>query len=208
MLGRIRTIIKGHPDRTAFFNIIGRLFPVASSEYRLIEKAYTTAKIAFRDKYRETGERYFEHLRAVALIVMLYLRVTNVYVIVAAILHDIIEDVPTEWNETRIAKEFGEQVAAYVFWVTKPPVADFKNDKSVRDREYHFRLARAPREALIIKLADRIHNLLTLWGSSEVKRMRKIRETQDFYLPLAIKEIVLIQEIEAVLEELLSVPAQ
>ncbi|MCR4286066.1 MAG: HD domain-containing protein [Candidatus Kaiserbacteria bacterium] len=202
MLERIRGFLTKHPDRAAFFRIIGRYFPRFSPEYLLIEKAYKTAKDAFRSEVREGGERYFEHLRAVALILILYLRVRDANVIAAALLHDIVEDIEF-WNQERIALEFNPAVAQLVFLVTKDDVVLYDGDKEARNREYHRKLATASREAIIIKLADRLHNIITLWVTSEDKQRRKVRETQDFYLPLAETHIILIHELEAALEEVM-----
>ncbi len=205
MLDRIRQLIKAHPDRATFFKLVGRHFPGGSDEYDLIVRAYETAKRAFENDVREgTGERYFEHLRAVALIIMVYMRVRDANIIVAALLHDIIEDKPATWSQERVALNFNQNVAQLVWWVTKPSVSDYDGDKESRNRAYHHNLGRAPREALIIKLADRFHNLITLWGVDEEKQRRKVRETQDFYHPLAEREILLIYEIEAALNEIMA----
>jgi GTP pyrophosphokinase len=204
MLERVRQIIVQSPNRQAFFELVGRYFPLGSEGYLLIERAYNVAKEAFRGDVREgNGERYFEHLRAVALIVMVYMRVRDANVIAAALLHDIIED-KADWSQERVALGFNRKVAELVWWVTKPQVGLFNGDKEERNRAYHHNLGRAPREAIIIKLADRLHNLLTMWAVDVEKQQRKIRETQDFYLPLAEKHILLIHEIEDALRELMN----
>ncbi len=205
MLARLRQLIIENPDRIAFFKHVNRRFPRSSPEYQLIERAYGTAKDAFRDLTRDGGqqERYFEHLRAVALIVMVHMRVRDPNIIAAALLHDIIEDIPG-WNEERVSDAFNRTVAQYVYWVTKPEIKLFADDKEERNRVYHQNLNHAPREAMIIKLADRLHNLITLWGVNEEKQRRKVRETQDFYLSLAEKEILLIHEIEEALMSIMN----
>jgi (p)ppGpp synthase/HD superfamily hydrolase len=86
--------------------------------------------------------------------------------------------------------------------VSKPPEANFDGNKEARNRAYHQNLGRAPRQAILIKLADRLHNLLTLWDVSPAKQQRKITETQDFYLPIAESEIILIHELEAAINEI------
>jgi (p)ppGpp synthase/HD superfamily hydrolase len=200
MLERIRKIFTDKPDREAFFGVVGRYFPTGSTDYLLVENAYNTAKDAFRDVQRENGERYFEHLRCVALILMVYLRVRDANVIAAALLHDIVEDI-TNWSQERIATLFNQVIGELVWWVSKPSISNFGGDKEARNRAYHQTLARAPRDALLIKLADRLHNLITLWAMSIDDQRRKISETQDFYLPIAEKETVLIHEIEAAIAE-------
>lgn len=201
MLEKVKKCFTERTDREGFFHSVGRYFPKASSDYQLIVKAYDTAKDAFRDKYREGGQRYFEHLRAVALILMVYLRVRDADVIAAALLHDIVEDIE-HWSEERLTVEFNAVVAMLVWWISKPCSSKFGNNKEARNRAYHQNLQRAPRNALLIKLADRLHNLLTLWDTPPEKQKRKVTETQDFYLPIAEEQIVLIHEIEAAIFEL------
>lgn len=203
MLAKIRDILAKYPDRAAFFGIIGRFYPKHSDEYKLIQKAYNTAKDAFRGKVRESGERYFEHLRAVALILILYLRVRDANVIAAALLHDLLEDVD-DWDQDLIALSFNTKVSELVFWVTKDDCKIYGGDKEERNRDYHRKLGIAVREAIIIKLVDRLHNIITLWASDKEKQRRKVRETQDFYIPLAEKFAILIQELESALSEIMS----
>lgn len=199
MLDRIRKLLKSHTDRAAFFSLVAKHFPVGGRDYLLIENAYNTAKNAFRNETREGGDRYFEHLRAVALIVMEHLRVRDANLIAAALLHDIVEDIDG-WTQEKVALVFSPEISELVWWVTKPSALDYNDDKESRNRAYHENLRRAPRGAIIIKLADRLHNLLTLWDTENEKQVRKVRETQDFYLPIAEQHILLIHEIEDALK--------
>lgn len=189
-------------NREAFFRRIKELYPPTDERYRSIENAYITAKRTFRHVIREDGDRYFEHLRAVALILIVYLRVKDPDLIVAALLHDIVEDCP-QWPNERVRAEFGDRVADLLGWLSKPSKAEYP-EKVDRDRVYHARLAQAPRDVLIIKLADRLHNMLTLSACDPEKRQRKLEETRRYYLPLAEREILLIPELEdaiAIVEE-------
>jgi (p)ppGpp synthase/HD superfamily hydrolase len=201
MLERVRKVFAGRENRASFFETVNWYFPKGNADYRLIERAYDTAKDAFRTEVREDGERYFEHLRAVALIVMRHMRVKDANVIAAALLHDIVEDIEN-WSQERVTIEFNQEVGELVWWVSKPALANFKGDKEARNRAYHTNLTRAPRKALLIKLADRLHNLLTLWNCDEDKQRRKVDETQHFYLPLAEEEFLLVHELEAAINEL------
>lgn len=151
---------------------------------------------------RESGERYFEHLRSVSLILILYLRVRNADVIAAALLHDILEDIDG-WTQDRVALVFNQKVAELVFLVSKEDISKYNGDNEERNRDYHRKLGTAVRDAVIIKLADRLHNIITLWGTSKEKQRRKVRETQDFYLPIAEKHFILVHELEAALKEVM-----
>jgi (p)ppGpp synthase/HD superfamily hydrolase len=209
MLERVRKIFSQYVDRVAFFAIIGRFFPKFSPEYKLIGDAYDTVLKEFESaKPRETGEPYFEHLRCVALILLIHLRVRDANVIAAALLHDIMEDIPG-WDQDRLALKFNAEISRLVFWVSKPHYSLYGGDKEARNRDYHHKLSTAPRLAVLIKLADRLHNVMTLWASEHDKQKRKIRETQDFYLPLAEAHTVLIHELEdAVYEVMKSWPKE
>ncbi|MCF7815499.1 MAG: HD domain-containing protein [Candidatus Pacebacteria bacterium] len=200
MLETIEQLIQVHPDRTTFFSVIGRIFPRHSHEFHLIEFAYNTAKKEFRDKYRVRGERYFEHLRRVVLIIVLYLGVRDVNIIVGAILHDIMEDIPG-WTQDRLAQRFNSDVAQLVFWVSEEDLAYYNEDKRMRDFEFHCKLSEAPREAQILKLPDRLDNLMTLWAMDIESQKRKVDETYNVYLPLARRFSILYREILAALQK-------
>lgn len=179
MLRKVMRILKAAENRETFFRRVIKFYPASDWRYKLIEKAYNDAKDAFRKKKRDSGERYFEHLRAVTLIVMDYLMISDYIIICAALLHDIIEDCP-EWTYERVRKEYGEDIAHWVDWMTKP---------------YYKKLQNAPRIFFIIKLADRLHNMITIWSCAPKKIQRKIIETEQLYLSYAAKEIVLYHEI-------------
>lgn len=186
-------------NRQSFFRRVALYYPTLDPRHRLIENAYNDAKDAFRGVFRDDGStRYFEHIRAVALILLDYLRVRDHEIIIAGLLHDIVEDKP-EWTLERVREEYGERVAFLVEYLTKP---DGYEDKAERERVYHSRFESAPREFFLIKLADRFHNIFTLWTCAKAKRLRKIAETRRYYLPHAEKHLILLHELEEVLEAL------
>ena len=194
MLEKVEGVLKSSYDRESFFDIVGSIYPTLDWRYKMIEKAYKDAKKAFKGHFRDSGERYFEHLRAVALIVILYLRVRDYRLIVVALLHDIVEDRP-EWTIERVAKEYGEDIAVLVEWCTKPG-----GENSTRI--YHERFALAPREFFLVKMADRLHNLLTMWTLEKDHIRKKVEETRIHYLPYAEEHFILIHELEAILQKL------
>jgi len=187
-------------NRETFFKRIASFLPTLDPRYKAIEKAYDFAKDAFREKYRKGGDRYFEHLRGVALILIDYLRVKNYRLIIAALLHDIVEDIPS-WTIERIRGEFDDDVALLVEWLTKPPPEKFSSEEE-RDEAYYNRFAFAPREFFLIKLADRLHNLITLWPYPPKKRTRKIEETRRYFLPYAEQHLILLHELEEIVDKL------
>ncbi|MEK9151078.1 MAG: HD domain-containing protein [Patescibacteria group bacterium] len=197
----IKLLQSGSENRESFFGRVEEIFPTLDPRYKAIEKAYNDAKDAFREKWREDGRRYFEHLRAVALILMVHLRVKNHHLIIAALLHDIVEDCP-EWTVQRVQAEYGDGVALLVEWLTKPTQEKNGLSKEERACRYHERFRFAPREFFLIKLADRLHNLITLWACDDAKKRRKIRETRDHYLLWAEEHCILIHELEEAIERL------
>ncbi|HWO07247.1 MAG TPA: HD domain-containing protein [Candidatus Paceibacterota bacterium] len=182
-------------SKESFFARVGDIFPTTDARYKLIDRAYDAAQRAFRTHVRDDGEKYFEHLRATALILLVHLRVDDADVIAAALLHDICEDVDG-WTHERLTSEFNERVAALVWWLTKPRQSDSYRTVGDIDRKYHRNLRRAPRKAVMIKLADRLHNLLTIWSQDPARVRAKISETKDFIMPLAERHIMLIHELE------------
>lgn len=190
MLAKIRDIFAKTNDREAFFRRISCFFPKTDYRYLMIEKAYNTAKDEFRHIFRDTGERYFEHLRCSTLIMIDWLYVADWRLITAELLHDLVEDIPS-WTIERVRREFCEEVAELVDWMTKP-----KGNSSY----YFTRLSNAPRSFWLMKLPDRLHNLMTLWGCSSEKIERKIKETREIFLPHAQRELILAHEIDEAME--------
>lgn len=186
MLEKVRSVLATGTNKESFFKIISRLYPTLDPRYIAIEKAYDAMKDAFRGKSRESGERYFEHLRSVTLIMTEYLRVKDFELIMAGLLHDASEDVEY-WPVPRIRRSFGNRVAMYVERLDKGNKIDLET---------------ADRDFFLIKLSDRLHNLLTLGVCPPEKIKRKIEETKLHYLPYAEKYLILYHEIIAAIEEL------
>ena len=193
MLDHVKNVIKGASNKERFFKIIASIYATGDWRYKLIESAYEDTKNAFEGVYRENGERYSEHLRAVALIVMLYLRQTDYRMIIASLLHDIVED--THWTLDMARDKYGEDIALLVEWMTKPK--DIFPKKEDYLKAYYERFERADRRAIILKLADRLHNLLTMWPFSDEKKKQKIDETKRYFIKLSERECILIHELEA-----------
>ncbi len=185
-------------DRKRF---VARLARLKTSDRMDIEMAYDIVKEAHRRFRRESGERYFEHLRNVALILIDECGIKEPDVVTSALLHDSVEDTPIfgnimlpekEWRETaryRLKKIFDYRVADTVIALTKPRLngEPTPGKRKIRDRAYMKQVAQGTPEAGIVKLADRLHNLRTLDSVSREKRERKIKETEEFILPLLRK---------------------
>lgn len=158
---------------------------VPNADLEMIKKACDMAEKYHGVQLRASGHPYFHHPIEVAYIVadMMHLDLTT---IIAAILHDTIEDTNLKLEE--IEKEFGEEVARLVDGVTKLTKIESQPDY-VRQAESFKKLLFAISDdvrVLLIKLADRLHNMRTIkYISSHEKRGRIARETMDIYAPLA-----------------------
>ena len=149
-----------------------------------IEKAFSIADEAHKDQKRRSGEPYIIHPVAVATILADMGMDTDS--ICAALLHDVVEDTPTTAKEIR--DMFGEDVECLVDGVTKlgqiPLSASKEEEQSENIRKMFLAMSRDIR-VIIIKLADRVHNMRTLKFMPEEKQRYKARETLEIYAPIA-----------------------
>ncbi|MCD8242151.1 MAG: bifunctional (p)ppGpp synthetase/guanosine-3',5'-bis(diphosphate) 3'-pyrophosphohydrolase [Lachnospiraceae bacterium] len=155
-----------------------------SADISMIEKAYQVAKRAHGNQLRKSGEPYIIHPLCVALILAdLELDKES---IVAGILHDVVED--TDVTMEDIERDFGEEVALLVDGVTKLGQLNYSADKVDKQaenlRKMFLAMAKDIR-VILIKLADRLHNMRTLKYMPPEKQREKARETMDIYAPIA-----------------------
>jgi len=155
-----------------------------SDDISLIEKAYHVAKEAHGDQLRKSGEPYISHPIQVA-IILAELEMDK-ETVAAAILHDVVED--TNMSLDDLKEEFGEEVALLVDGVTKLTQIKYTTDKievqAENLRKMFLAMAKDIR-VIIIKLADRLHNMRTLQFMTREKQKEKARETMDIYAPIA-----------------------
>ena len=155
-----------------------------STDISMIEKAYKVASKAHEGQLRKSGEPYIMHPLCVA-IILAELELDK-ETIVAGILHDVVED--TVMTSEEIAAEFSEEVAFLVEGVTKLTQLKMTTDKievqAENLRKMFLSMAKDIR-VILIKLADRLHNLRTLQYQSPAKQVEKARETMDIYAPIA-----------------------
>lgn len=155
-----------------------------SEDLSLIEKAFKVARASHGEQLRKSGEPYISHPLQVA-IILAELEMDK-ETVAAAILHDVVEDTDMTLDEVR--EEFGEEVALLVDGVTKLTQIKYSADKlevqAENLRKMFLAMAKDIR-VIIIKLADRLHNMRTLQFMTREKQKEKARETMDIYAPIA-----------------------
>ncbi len=155
-----------------------------STDTTIIEKAYRVASEAHKDQKRKSGEPYIIHPLCVG-IILAELEMDK-ETIAAGILHDVVED--TVMTVDELSQEFSPEIALLVDGVTKLTKLNFSQDKielqAENLRKMFLAMAKDIR-VIIIKLADRLHNLRTMQYQSPQKQIEKSRETMDIYAPIA-----------------------
>ncbi len=153
------------------------------AEVAFVERAYATAAEAHRGQHRKTGEPYITHPVAVATI-LAKMRLDR-ECLAAALLHDAIED--TSLTRQELLHRFGPVVAALVDGVTKLDKMKFRTRQEATAESFRKMLLAMAEDlrVLLIKLADRLHNMRTLQAMENDARQRVARETLDIYAPLA-----------------------
>ncbi len=155
-----------------------------SEDISMVEKAYQVAEQAHAGQLRKSGEPYITHPLYVA-IILAELEMDK-ETIAAGLLHDVVED--TCLTEEEITEQFGPEVALLVDGVTKLGQLSYDADKVEVQAENLRKMFLAMTKdirVIIIKLADRLHNMRTLQHMSPEKQKEKARETMDIYAPIA-----------------------
>ncbi|MGN1341333.1 MAG: RelA/SpoT family protein [Oscillospiraceae bacterium] len=148
-----------------------------------ISQAYEVADKAHEGQVRTSGDPYITHPLAVASILLDYCMDTDT--ICAALLHDVVEDTPVSLDELR--KKFGDDVALLVDGVTKiglVPLNSKEEQQAENIRKILMAMSKDIR-VIIIKLADRLHNMRTLGARPPQKQRKTSLETMNFYAPIA-----------------------
>src|SRR5438270_2837127 len=164
----------------------------------LISRAFAIARDAHEGQVRRSGDPYIQHPLAVATI-LAELGLDDV-TLSAALLHDSVEDTGTTLDD--VARDFGAEVAAIVDGVTKLDRVRFESKEAQQAATMRKMLVAMAKDirVLLIKLADRLHNMRTIAALPEAKQRRIAQETLDIYAPLAHR--LGIQDVKWQLEDL------
>ncbi|MGE5524162.1 MAG: RelA/SpoT family protein [Rhodospirillaceae bacterium] len=148
-----------------------------------LESAYHFSKAAHEGQFRKSGEPYISHPLAVANILAQWHLDTQA--LTAALLHDVTED--TSVTNVEISRNFGKPVAELVDGVSKLDKIEFESQEKAQAENFRKMLLAMARDVrvILIKLADRLHNMRTLDAFDTPKRQRIARETLEIYAPIA-----------------------
>ncbi len=163
------------------FDKIRAYFPQA--DLKVVEKAYFFSEKAHEGQFRRSGEPYISHPLSVAgILADLHLDLDT---IITAILHDTVEDTPVTLDDVR--REFGDTVAVLVDGVTKISQIKFRNSIEKQGENIRKMIVAMGKDVrvVLVKLADRLHNMRTLHHMPYEKQSRIAQETLEIYCPLA-----------------------
>lgn len=155
---------------------------VSAEDMARIRAAFELAREAHAEQRRKSGEPYIIHPIAVATIVAIELKL-GANPVIAAFLHDVVED--TAYTMDDIRQRFGDDVAFLVSVVTKKSTGHYEISKQVDNYKQMLNSIHYDIRALLVKLADRLHNMRTLNSMRPDKQMKIAGETDFFYAPLA-----------------------
>lgn len=155
---------------------------ISAEDMQRVRNAYALAAKAHKEQRRKTGEPYIIHPIAVARIVAEELEL-GANPVIAAFLHDVVED--TDYTIEDIRNRFGDDVAFLVGVVTKQKKDKYEKSKQVDNFRQILASVQYDVRAILIKLADRLHNMRTLDSMRPDKQMKIAGETDYFYAPLA-----------------------
>lgn len=153
------------------------------TDFEMIRKAYEFAELHHRPQKRSSGEPYIIHpINVAATLIKLKMDLDS---ICGGLLHDVVED--CDVSEQDIVDNFGEGIATIVIGCTKISKIKFKTKEESQAENFRKMVVAMAKDirVIIVKLADRMHNMLTLQYVSKEKQVKKAQETLDIYVPLA-----------------------
>ena len=179
-----RTISFEHEKNLTLDDLIIRLKAYYSdADFELLKKAYHFATDAHKNQKRSSGEDYIIHpINVAGILIKLRMDMES---IVSGLLHDVVEDCNV--SPQTLEKEFGQEVAQIVVGLTKISQIKFKTVADSQAENFRKMIIAMTKDirVIIVKMADRMHNMKTLQYVSESKQKKIARETLDIYIPMA-----------------------
>ncbi|MCE2908761.1 MAG: RelA/SpoT family protein [Betaproteobacteria bacterium] len=171
------------PEASSFAALQGKLGYLGKAELKLVREAYKFADEAHLGQFRATGQPYITHPIAVAGLCADWK--LDAQAIMAALMHDTIEDQGVTKSE--LIEKFGAPTAELVDGLTKLDKLQFNTREESQAESFRKMLLAMARDVrvILIKLADRLHNMRTMQAMAPAKRQRIARETLDIYAPIA-----------------------
>ena len=163
--------------------LLNKIKEYTNSDLSMVEKAYTYASDYHDGQYRESGDPYITHpLNVAYILASMHLDIDT---ICAGLLHDVVEDTPCTLDD--IENDFNETIRLLVDGVTKISNIPFSTpqEKNIANTKKIISSVMVDVRIVIIKLADRLHNMRTMDAKKEEKRIKKAYETMDIFVPLA-----------------------
>jgi guanosine-3',5'-bis(diphosphate) 3'-pyrophosphohydrolase len=177
--GTVKNFIDWHTQAAAVAGMRERL-PAQTIDR--VAGAIEFAATKHGDQQRPTGAPYLEHLLEALEVLVVGAGVTDADVLAAAVLHDVVEDTPVGNDE--LAERFGPRVAELVGWVTIPEAGPGEDPAEVKEATLRH-LAAAPKDAILVKLADRLSNVQTLRSLGPARQRAYYAQTVRYIVPLA-----------------------
>ena len=164
-------------------NLISKLDYLKPTELKLVKQAFNFADDAHLGQYRQSGEPYITHPLAVAELCAEWK--LDVYSIMAALLHDVIED--TGRTRSELVENFGPKIGELVEGLTKLDKLEFQSHAEAQAESFRKMFMAMARDVrvILVKLGDRTHNMRTLDAVPQAKRHRVALETNEIYAPIA-----------------------
>ncbi len=182
----LRALVKNLCYKNRFMNQMQFRFKNSAADRKLISKAYSWNAKLFTGKRRLSGGSYMNgHLVPTAVLMLEYWQILDAELVATALTHDSLEDFPETVSRELLAKIFTPRVSRLTYGATKPPLNGRAKNSVAYSHAIISRVEAHGPDCVFLKCnADRLHNMLTLWGTPAKKRW-KIWETEQYFLPLA-----------------------